>query len=187
MVTISGALAVQHRQDDGTFVSYLPEGTDRVPLRVGDRVFGEIDAPVGATVYAIGAITRDQKYWKVDEFKPGSIKDGLIWPGGLVVDEKMYLMQTLYLVASARPLEWAETLVPTECGHLMGQPNPDPPATVCDRLYGLAFKAPPRIRGRVKPTRKFFRSPQEVKLPGIAARGSQGEDYTAIYWDFFGR
>ena len=146
MVSISGALAVQHKQDNGTFVSYIPERTNRVLVRVGDRVFGKIDAPASATVYAIGATMRDQKYWKVDEFKPGAIKDGLIWPGGLVVDEKMYLMQTLYLVASASPLEWAETLVPTECGHLIGKPNPDPPATVCDYLYGLVYKAPARPR-----------------------------------------
>lgn len=182
-VTIKGLASVEHQQPGGTFAAYEPKNPVPTPIKAGDRLRLHLEVADGAWLYAVAAFQQSE-YWKIGEWGPGGGTGGVRvpWPEGHVLTADDARMTTLFVVASSEELPWAHGLTREDCSALVGQMPPEPPKTACDHLYGLFWKVPGRVRGRVPPKVERLEV-GAVKLPAIVSSHS-GSPYTAIEWLF---
>jgi hypothetical protein len=183
-VTIKGLASVEHRQAGDTFAAYEPKAPVPTPIKAGDRLRLKLEVADDTWIYAVAAFQQSE-YWKVGEWGPGVDASGGVrtpWPEGHIVTEDQARMTTLFVIASAGELDWAHGLKREDCSALVGQMPSDPPKTACDHLYGLFWKVPKRIRGRVPPKVERLKL-DGVNLPAIVSEHS-GSPYTAVEWLF---
>jgi hypothetical protein len=183
-VTIKGLASVEHHQGGDTFAAYEPRAPVPAPIKAGDRLRLRLEVADDAWIYAVAAFQQSE-YWKVGEWGPGVAAKGGVripWPDGHIVTDDEARMTTLFVIASAEELDWAQSLKREDCSALVGQMPPEPAKTACDHLYGLFWKVPKRIRGRVPPKVERLKY-DSVNLPAIVSTHS-GSPYTAVEWLF---
>jgi hypothetical protein len=183
-IAMKGLVAVEHAQSDGSFVAHVPDSPRPPPLHAGDRLRARLEIADDAWVYAVSAI-RKADFWQLGAWGPGegaAAGARVLWPGGRVLTADEATMTALLVIGSTEELPWARDLTRESCAHLLGKMPPDPPATVCDHLYGLFWRIPPGVRGLVLPETGVLED-GGVKLPAIAVAHS-GTTYTALEWQF---
>lgn len=183
-VTIKGLASVEHRQNGDTFAAYEPRGPVPTPIKAGDRLRLQLEVADDAWIYAVAAF-QQSGYWKVGEWGPGVNTTGKVripWPEGHIITGDEARMTTLFVIASAGELPWARDLTREDCSDLVGKMPSESPQTACDHLYGLFWKVPKRIRGKVPPRVERLKL-DSVNLPAIVSEHS-GSPYTAVEWLF---
>lgn len=180
-IEIKGLAGVEHRQADGAFVAYEPKGPVPTPIKAGDRLRLQVEVPDGVRLYAVAAFQQSE-FWKLGEWGPANGGVRHPWPDGHVLTADDARMTTLFVVASSEELPWAHALTRENCSALVGGMPPEPPSSACDHLYGLFWKVPKRIRGRVPPKVERL-AHGGVALPAIVASHA-GAPYTAVEWLF---
>jgi hypothetical protein len=182
-VAIKGMAGVEHRQPDGSFVAYVPE-EPAIPIRAGDRLRVRLEVADDVWIYAVSA-RQQAEYWKLGVWAPERRVSGgvrLLWPGGRELSAEDAAMTTLLVVAAREELPWLGELTRADCTALVGKRPPEPPVTACDRLYGLFWHIPGRVRGLIPPTIDHFQD-GAVRVSAIVTHHS-GAPYIAIEWPF---
>lgn len=178
-VAITGLAGVEHRRDDGSFAPVQP-GPLPTAIQAGDRLWVQVEPGAPVWLYAVSA--RGQaEYRKLGAWQPAG-GSRLLWPGGRVLSDDDAAMTTLFVVASPDPLVWLDELSRADCTAVVGKLRPRPPVTACDRLYGLFWTVPGRVRGMVAPSIGHIDAGGSV-VPAIRA-AHRGAPYTAIEWQF---
>lgn len=176
--------AVENRQGE-TWVPF-GFGTGAPPeLRAGDRLWLMVESAPGAWLYAVGAYRHStyQGLWS----SPPSSGPRLAFPGGLVLDDQTAHMDTLFVVSSAAELPSLEGFNRADCSHLVAHPAPTQPADLCELLYSLTWKVPPRPRGLgLYPRSMEIQDFQGTILPAAMSSNS-GKDLIAVEFQFFPR
>ncbi|MCG8416874.1 MAG: hypothetical protein MJE77_02880 [Proteobacteria bacterium] len=184
-ISMKGLASVEHAQPDSFFASYAATKPVPTPIKAGDRLRLQLEVSDEAWLYAVGAF-RQAEYWKMGQWRPGEGAEGGIrtpWPAGHILTAEQARMNTMFVIASSQKLDWVENLTNKDCSALVGQMPPDPPKNECDHLYGLFWKVPSRVRGRVPPPVEYFTTADGTRLPAIVASQS-GAPYTAVEWLF---
>ncbi|HET7500354.1 MAG TPA: hypothetical protein VFK02_05100 [Kofleriaceae bacterium] len=182
-VTLKGMLGVEHARADGGFAIYEPGEPVPPRIKAGDRLRLHLEVAGAAWLYAV-SVTRQGVYRRLGAWAPPHGGSGVHvpWPGGHVLTDEQAEMETLIVIASSEDLPWASDLVRVDCSAVMDRMPPKPPVTVCDHLYGLFWKVPPRPRGMIPPDVDMFED-AGARIPAIVV-AHRGAPYTAVEWQF---
>ncbi len=177
-IQLAARLGAEHALSDGRFVPFT--ATSRVsatPLRAGDRVWLDLDAPGASAAYVV-AQRRDFTFEVWAAF-PDAVPHRA-FPSGHVVDVAPW---KLWVIAAAAPVAWlTDVSGALDCSAYASAIAPEAPTDRCGYLAGLHRLAPPAVRAPA-PTDRPTRPGAGASLPtgDVQADGASLRGFSASH------